>query len=208
MLGPLYWLGHNWWIYSNPLEFYNGPYSPMSIYRRALAQNMVPYPGDHDWQGGAALTIRQRCGFAPAGPPWRSGSWASRSRLFKRIFWPAFFAALPPVFYVWSMHSGGTPIFVPSLWPFSYYNTRYALAALPLLAIAGGSLVLLGPQRFRPWIAAAHRDCGDCALADPPAAQRLGHLERIASQLRHAPRLDQSGRVFARRLLSSLARAS
>ena len=50
--------------------------------------------------------------------------------LWKRMFWPVFFAALPPLFYVWSMHSGGTPIFVPTLWPFSYYNTRYALAAL------------------------------------------------------------------------------
>ncbi len=35
-LGPLYWLAHNWWLYSNPLEFYNGPYSAMSIYQRAL----------------------------------------------------------------------------------------------------------------------------------------------------------------------------
>ena len=53
------------------------------------------------------------------------------------------------------MHSGGTPIFVPTLWPFSYYNTRYALAALPLLAIAGAGVVLLAPPRSRPWIAAA-----------------------------------------------------
>ncbi|HEX5230022.1 MAG TPA: hypothetical protein VFW44_20055, partial [Bryobacteraceae bacterium] len=44
---------------------------------------------------------------------------------------------------------------VPSLWPFSYYNTRYAIAALPLLAIAGGCLALLVPIRWRPPIAAA-----------------------------------------------------
>jgi hypothetical protein len=71
------------------------------------------------------------------------------------MFWPVLLAAIPPLFYVWSMHSGGTPIFVPTLWPFSYYNTRYALAALPLLAIAGGSLVLFAPERSRPWIASA-----------------------------------------------------
>ncbi len=47
--------------------------------------------------------------------------------------------ALPPVFYVWSMHSSGTPIFVPDLWPFSWYNTRYALAVLPLAAFCAGA---------------------------------------------------------------------
>src|ERR1700733_8952727 len=41
-LAPLYWLGHNWWLYSNALEFYNGYYAPMSIYRRALALHMTP----------------------------------------------------------------------------------------------------------------------------------------------------------------------
>jgi len=153
-LGPLYWLGHNWWIYSNPLEFYNGPYSPMSIYRRALAQNMKPYPGDHDWKSAGLyyLTAVRLCaGWAAVA----IGIAGAGSALFKRMFWPILLTALPPAFYVWSMHSGATPIFIPTLWPFSYYNTRYALAALPLVAIAGGSLVLLGPLRWRPWIAGA-----------------------------------------------------
>jgi hypothetical protein len=153
-LGPLYWLGHNWWIYSNPLEFYNGPYSAMSIYRRALAQNMMPYPGDRDWRSAGLyyLTAVRLC----AG--WTAvaiGIAGVASALFKGILWPVLLTALPALFYVWSMHSGGTPIFVPTLWPFSYYNTRYALTALPLLAIAGGSLVLLGPLRWRPCIAGA-----------------------------------------------------
>jgi hypothetical protein len=65
------------------------------------------------------------------------------------------FAALLPVFYLWSMHSGSTPIYVPQLWFGSYYNTRYALAALPLLAIAGGAFVLVSSVRWRPHLAAA-----------------------------------------------------
>jgi hypothetical protein len=59
------------------------------------------------------------------------------------------------LFYIFSMHSGGTPIFVPTLWPNSYYNTRYALAAFPLIAIAGGCLVLVVSERWRPWLAVA-----------------------------------------------------
>jgi hypothetical protein len=154
VLGPLYWLGHNWWIYSNPLEFFNGYYAPIGIYRRALAQNVAPYPGDRDWRAAALYypsAVRLFTGWATVA----IGILGLAAALFKRIFWPLLFAALAPAFYVWSMHSGGTPIFIPTRWPFSYYNTRYALAALPFLAIAGGSLVLLGPQRVRPWIAAA-----------------------------------------------------
>ena len=153
-LGPLFWLAHNWWLYSNPLEFYNGPYSAIAIYRRALAQNMAPYRGDHDWPMAAlyyATAVRLCSGLtavilALAG---------LAGALLKRVLWPIGFAALAPLFYVWSMHSGGTPIFVPGLWPFSYYNTRYGIAALPLLAIAGGCLVLLLPRRYRPWLAVA-----------------------------------------------------
>ncbi len=49
-LGPLAWLAHNQYYFSNALEFYNGPWSAMAIYRRQLAGGMTPYPGDHDWR--------------------------------------------------------------------------------------------------------------------------------------------------------------
>ena len=67
----------------------------------------------------------------------------------KRAFWPLVFLALPGVFYVWSMHSsGGTPIFIPTLPPYSYYNCRYGLAVLPLLAVASAALVAVLPRRL------------------------------------------------------------
>jgi hypothetical protein len=153
-LAPLYWLGHNWWLYSNPLEFFNGPYSATSIYRRALAQNMAPYRGDHDWQAAGfyyLTAVRLFSGWAAI----IIGIVGLAGVFQRRIFWPILLAALPPLFYIWSMHSGGTPIYVPTLWPFSYYNTRYALAALPLIAIAGGCLVLVVSSRWRPWLALA-----------------------------------------------------
>jgi hypothetical protein len=74
----------------------------------------------------------------------------------RRAFWPVLLLALPPLFYIWSMHSsGGTPIHVPVLPPYSYYNTRYGLEALPLLAFAGGALVALLPSQMHGWAASA-----------------------------------------------------
>jgi hypothetical protein len=50
------------------------------------------------------------------------------------------------------MHSAATPIFVPTLWPNTFYNTRYGLAVLPLLAVSSAGLVAVLP---RPTQAAA-----------------------------------------------------
>jgi hypothetical protein len=44
------------------------------------------------------------------------------------------------------MHSSRTPIFIPTLWPYSYYNSRYGLAAVPLLAFGVGALVAVVPR--------------------------------------------------------------
>jgi hypothetical protein len=48
-LGPAYWIAHNWILFSNPLEFYNGYWSAQAIYQRARQSGMAPYPGDHNW---------------------------------------------------------------------------------------------------------------------------------------------------------------
>ena len=47
------------------------------------------------------------------------------------------------------------PIHIPELWPHSYYNTRYGLSVLPLLAFAAGGLVVLTPTHLRSPAAAA-----------------------------------------------------
>lgn len=152
-LAPLAWLAHNWWHYGNFFEFYDGPYSAKAIYQRALDSGMAPYPGDHDWAkawqqfraaarlcAGAGLSILGLCGVVIL--------------VWKRLFFAPALLSLPVAFYLWSIYSSGTPIFVPHLWPHSYYNTRYGLAAFPLLALSAAALVLLAPQRWR-WVAAA-----------------------------------------------------
>jgi hypothetical protein len=146
-LGPLYWFGHNWYLTGDALDFYRGPYSPRAI------QRGEPYPGLHNaplaWlYYRTAVTLCSGPGLALMAI---AGTVVALAR---RAFWPLLLLALPPLFYLWSMYSsGGTPIHVPGLWPDSYYNTRYGLAALPLLALASAALVTAVPQRIRAIVA-------------------------------------------------------
>jgi hypothetical protein len=42
---------------------------------------------------------------------------------------------LPLPFYVYSVAYGSVPIFIPQLWPHSYYNARYGMEVLPALSV-------------------------------------------------------------------------
>jgi hypothetical protein len=42
---------------------------------------------------------------------------------------------MPLAFYVYSIAYGSVPIFIPQLWPHSYYNARYGMELLPALAL-------------------------------------------------------------------------
>jgi hypothetical protein len=142
-LAPLYWMAHNWWETANPLNFYNGPYSAKTI------QGAHPYPGYHDWRlaihyywsagqlcAGSALTVLGVAGAVCAA--------------IKKALSPVLFLMLTPAFYIWSMHSSAsTPIFIPTLWPYTYYNSRYGIAMVALWAFAAGAIVLAIPQRWR-----------------------------------------------------------
>lgn len=148
-IGPIYWLAHNYFLNNHPLDFLLGPYSAFAI------QGGQPYPGLHNWHLAwlYVTTAARLC----AGP---ALTWVGVSGIFaafvKRAFWPVILLALPPLFYIWSMHSsGGTPIHVPVLPPYSFYNTRYGLEALPLLAFGGGALVALLPRRAHVCVAIA-----------------------------------------------------
>ncbi len=144
--GPLYWMGHGWYETGDALDFYRGPYTAFAIQGSAL------YPGRGDWHM-AWYYYRHAVQFC-AGPVLTLAAIAGAIAAFRqRIFWPLALTALPGVFFIWSMHSGAVPIFMPHLWPFSYYNTRYGLAVLPLLALASAALVTAVPERMRPSIA-------------------------------------------------------
>jgi hypothetical protein len=138
---PALWLAHNRWYFGDPLYFYRGPYSALAI------QGKMNYPGRGDWRAAAQYFFA--AGKLVAGwPALLVGGAGVLIALFRRAFWPLTFLALPPIFYVWSIHSSGTPIFVPTLWPHSWYNIRYALAFLPLIALGTAAMVTLPPPRF------------------------------------------------------------
>ena len=131
-LAPLYWFAHNWWETGNPLDFYNGPYSAAAI------QGAATYPGDHDWIAAAHyyFTAAELC----AGIPLILLALIALSFFRQqRALAPVLFLSLTPLFLIWSVHSSKLPIHVPTLWPFSYYNTRYGVALIPLCAFAAGA---------------------------------------------------------------------
>jgi len=163
-LGPVLWLLHNWWIYGDALAWYNGPGSAIAI------QGSAHYAGEHDW-GLAGLyfrtVLRDVCGIVPLS----IAALGLLGVLWRRALWPVLMLLLPPIFYIWSIHSGGLPIHIPELWPHSYYNTRYGLAALPLIAFFAAGVLVLVPEKFRryavaliavlvaiPWLAHPHPD--------------------------------------------------
>ena len=126
----------------DPLDFYWGPYSAKAIQGNAV------YPGLHDWRTAWFYyrTAAQLCAGTALCVMALAGAVAALAR---RAFWPLLLLALPGVFFVWSIHSSGLPIHVPMYWPHSYYNTRYGLAVLPLLAFAAAALVMAAPPRLR-----------------------------------------------------------
>ncbi len=141
---PVYWMGHNYWETGDALDFIRGPYSAAAI------QGARPYPGFHDW--ALAFLYYFKAGQLCTGWPLLllgvAGLFCAAPR---NSLAPVWFLLLTPLFYLWSVHSSKTPIHVPQLPPYSYYNTRYGIALLPPAAFAAGAIVLALPQRMRQW---------------------------------------------------------
>lgn len=173
-VAPLYWLAHNLYFYSDPLEFYRGQWSAKAIYERGVQASGKRHPFDHNWSQ-AMLYYRFAAVHAVGLPLALLSTLGSLIALWRRAFWPILLLALPPAFYILSLHSGTAEIFVPDLWPHSYYNSRYGLAFLPFAAFSAGSLATVVPTRRQtvavlaltviavaPWLASPRPDKWIC----------------------------------------------
>lgn len=188
-IGPAAWFAWNARYYGDPLAFMNGPYSAKAIEARTTPPGSPHYPGWHapgvaalyflrDLQlnlGAGRLLVGppQHTAFAPTASPGRwqhlwlpvavTGTlivliWARATALWWLLLW------LPLPFYAISIAWGSVPLFIPVWWPFSYYNTRYALELLPAMpafwAAAAWMLMRILHQRT----AAEHRRVVCCGV--------------------------------------------
>jgi hypothetical protein len=58
-----------------------------------------------------------------------------------RRLWPLLLLWAPLPFYMLSIAYSGVPIYLPTWWPFSFYNVRYGLQLLPLFSVSAGVTV-------------------------------------------------------------------
>ena len=136
-IGPLIWFWHNWWYFQDPLYFYRGPWSALAI------QGSAPYPGKNDWRLAARYFL-EAGNWIAGWPALVIGGIGVVIAATRRVVWPILMFALLPVFYIWSIHSKGIPIFIPNLEPHGWYNTRYAMAFLPLIALGAAAIAKFG----------------------------------------------------------------
>jgi len=143
--GPVLWLAHNALRFGHPLEFYNGPYSARAIYAHQLATTGFRYPTD----GSLLLSARyylEDCRLT-------MGTWPLELAVLGLVVWladssqrvrraAALLLLVPLPFYMHSMAHAAIPIYVPTLFPHTYYNLRYGLEMLPGVAIFSSFLLV------------------------------------------------------------------
>jgi hypothetical protein len=151
--GPVLWLIHNAFRFGNPLEFYNGVFSAQAIYARQIATTGFHYPTD------GSLLISARYYLADLAlviGPWPLelavlglAVWALEARERARRS-AALLFLVPFIFYVQSMAHAAVALYVPTLFPNTYYNLRYGIEMLPAVAIFPSFLITAKtPPRLR-----------------------------------------------------------
>ena len=137
--GPVSWLAYNQHFFHDPLDFLRGPYSAAAIEKKTSP------PGSHHYRGwhnpAWALLFFTRTAQVDVAV-WETGFavmaaaiWGLILGVRRRLVLPALLLWMPLPFYVYSVAYGSVPIFIPQLWPHSYYNSRYGMEMLPALAV-------------------------------------------------------------------------
>ena len=155
---PLSWLGYNWHMYGDPLDFLRGPYSARAIAERTTKPGSLPYPGwHHPWWAFLYYVKSAKMGAAPlrcgrwlllmtaAGTVYMLARYRSRALPAAILFW------MPIPFYTYSVAYGSVPIFLPVWFPHSFYNTRYGMEMLPAFALFPVFAVLVAMKKWPQW---------------------------------------------------------
>ncbi|MCU1301898.1 MAG: hypothetical protein JWQ87_2182 [Candidatus Sulfotelmatobacter sp.] len=135
-IAPAVWLAYNAAVYRNPLEFANGPYSAKAIAQKTATIN----PANRNLKAAESYFLKA------AELNVSEGTWLGRFWLALAVLGSvaaaftgrgrtALWLWVPLPFYALSLAYGSIPIFLPTWWPFSYYNVRYGLQLLPAFAV-------------------------------------------------------------------------
>jgi len=137
--GPVSWLAYNQHFFHDWLDFMRGPYSAAAIDKRTTPPGAGHYRGWHNPPWALVLYMRSVQVDAAA---WELGFGVMALAIGglvlavrRRIALASLLLWLPLPFYIYAVAYGSVPIFIPQLWPHSYYNSRYGMEMLPALAV-------------------------------------------------------------------------
>lgn len=152
--GPLLWFAYNAKYQGDWLDFLRGPYSAKAIEEKTTPRGSLPRRGMYNpgWaflyftRAAQADAVAYELGFGVLFTS-LAGAWLMfRSRLPRLA---AVLLWLPLPFYVYSVAWGHIPIFVPQLYPGSFYNSRYGMELLPAFAVCTAVALAAVEQRLR-----------------------------------------------------------
>lgn len=157
---PIVWFAYNAVVYGDWLDFERGPYSAKAIELQTATPGGPPHPGWHDpWM--SLHYFLKSAEMDAASASWGTSLlvlcllgtvWAWMTARRRGFSW-ALLLWLPVPFYAYAVAYGSVPIFIPPLWPHSWYNTRYGMELLPgfALGVAFAAQFVLGVLReFKP----------------------------------------------------------
>jgi hypothetical protein len=153
LAGPLLWFAYNAVYEGDWLDFMRGPYSAAAIEKKTTPLGSKPRRGWHN-PGWAFLyysraaqvdAVAYELGFGVAVAA-LAGAWLLWK---KRLLNIALLLWLPLPFYVYSIAWGNVPLFIPQMYPGSYYNSRYGIEMLPALTIFAALVLVVVERRLR-----------------------------------------------------------
>jgi hypothetical protein len=153
LAGPLLWFAYNAKYEGDWLDFLRGPYSAKAIEQKTTPVGSKPRRGWHN-PGWAFLyytraaqvdAVAWELGFG-VGLAALAGAWLMVKQRFTRV---ALLLWLPLPFYIYSVAWGSIPMFIPQMYPGSYYNSRYGMEMLPAIAIGAAVLFAFVETRLR-----------------------------------------------------------